>query len=218
MSFSSVSNVIILFILLFSFNIVFAKDILINEIAWMGTEISSNDEWIELYNISNEDIPLENYKLFIGEKEIKLKGIIKANSFYVLERTDESTLPNIKADLIYTGSIKNTGAKIILKDNKNNVIDEADFTNGWTAGDNKTKQTAERIDDLWQTSIKKGGSPNEINIKAETKEEEKNSSVKEMQASLFEEITKDEQFPLGTMIGISFISATAIVFVRKQLS
>lgn len=218
MSFSSISNVIILFILLFSFNIVFAKDILINEIAWMGTENSSNDEWIELYNISNEDIPLENYKLFIGEKEIKLKGIIKANSFYVLERTDESTLPNIKADLIYTGSIKNTGAKIILKDNKNNVIDEADFTNGWTAGDNKTKQTAERIDDLWQTSIKKGGSPNEINIKAETKKEEKNSSVKEMQASLFEEITKDEQFPLGTMIGISFISATAIVFVRKQLS
>lgn len=218
MSFSSVSNVIILFILLFSFNIVFAKDILINEIAWMGTEISSNDEWIELYNISNEDIPLENYKLFIGEKEIKLKGAIKANNFYVLERTDESTLPNIKADLIYTGSIKNTGAKIILKDNKNNVIDEADFINGWTVGDNKTKQTAERINDLWQTSIKKGGSPNEINIKAETKKEEKNSSVKEMQASLFEEITKDEQFPLGTMIGISFISATAIVFVRKQLS
>ena len=218
MSFSSISNVIILFILLFSFNIVFAKDILINEIAWMGTENSSNDEWIELYNISNEDISLENYKLFIDEKEIKLKGIIKANSFYVLERTDESTLPNIKADLIYTGSIKNTGAKIILKDNKNNVIDEADFINGWTVGDNKTKQTAERINDLWQTSIKKGGSPNEINIKAETKKEEKNSSVKEMQASLFEEITKDEQFPLGTMIGISFISAATIVFIRKQLS
>ena len=96
MSFSSISNVIILFILLFSFNIVFAKDILINEIAWMGTENSSNDEWIELCNISNEDISLENYKLFIGEKEIKLKGIIKANSFYVLERTDESTLPNTK--------------------------------------------------------------------------------------------------------------------------
>lgn len=215
MSFSSISNVIILFILLFSFNIVFAKDILINEIAWMGTENSSNDEWIELCNISNEDISLENYKLFIGEKEIKLKGIVKANSFYVLERTDESTLPNIKADLIYTGSIKNTGEKIILKDNKNDKIDEADFTNGWTAGDNKTKQTAERIDDLWQTSIKKGGSPNEINIKAETK---KNSSVKEVQASLFEEITKDEQFPLSAMIGISFISAAAIVFVRKQLS
>lgn len=218
MSFPSISNVIILFILLFSFNIVFARDILINEIAWMGTEISSNDEWIELYNISNKDISLENYKLLINEKEIKLKGAIKANNFYVLERTDESTLPNIKADLIYTGSIKNTGAKIILKDNKNNVIDEADFINGWTVGDNKTKQTAERINDLWQTSIKKGGSPNEINIKAETKKEEKNSSVKEMQASLFEEITKDEQFPLGTMIGISFISATAIVFVRKQLS
>ena len=218
MSFSSISNVIILFILLFSFNIVFAKDILINEIAWMGTENSSNDEWIELYNISNEDISLENYKLFIDEKEIKLKGIIKANSFYILERTDESTLPNIKADLIYTGSIKNTGEKIILKDNKNDKIDEADFTNGWTVGDNKTKQTAERINDLWQTSIKKGGSPNEINIKNETKKEEKSSSVKEMQASLFEEIKKSEEFPLSAMIGISFISAATIVFIRKQLS
>ena len=42
--------------LLTPFSSVFAfapLEIIINEIAWMGTENSSTDEWIELYNNSN---------------------------------------------------------------------------------------------------------------------------------------------------------------------
>ncbi len=226
MSFSSISNVIILLILLFSFNITYAKDLLINEIAWMGTENSANDEWIELYNNSDKNISLENHKLIIGNKEIKLKGIIKANNFYILERTDDTTLPQIKADLIFTGSIKNTGEIILLKNDNNNIIDEADFSSGWIAGDNKTKHTMERIEDLWQTSLNKGGSPNAINIKAfnqNTREEIKPTSdqTKEKQEekySSIQEIQKENNnFPLKIMLGISFISGTVIVFIRKQL-
>ena len=215
MSFFSTSNALILLILLLSFNTVFAKDILINEIAWMGTENSANDEWIELYNTLDKNISLENYKLIIGKKEIKLEGIIKANSFYILERTDDTTLPDIKADLIFTGSIKNTGEKIILKDDQNNIIDEANFENGWTVGDNKTKQTAERIDDSWQTSSNIGGSPNQENIKivVAPKIDDTFSSIKEI------EIEKtNHSYPLKTMFLVSFLSAGTLVFIRRQLS
>ena len=86
-----ISIVLILFSLFFSFNIALANSVLINEIAWMGTEVSANKEWIELFNKTSQDISLENYTLLIDEKEIKLKGMIKANDFYILERTSDDT-------------------------------------------------------------------------------------------------------------------------------
>lgn len=208
MSTRSISTLIVLFFLFFSFNFVSAN-ILINEIAWMGTENSSNDEWIELYNNSNKNISLENYKLIINEKEIKLKGSIKANSFYILERTDENTLPQIKADLIYTGSMKNTGGKLILKNNQNEIIDEADFSKKWKYGDNDTKKTAERIENNWQTSINKGGSPKKENIK---------NVKKNLQITSFIEIKKESaNFPFFEMLITAFLSAITLVFLKKQL-
>ena len=209
MAIRTISNIVI-FTLFFSFNIAYAQDVLINEIAWMGTKTSANDEWIELYNPTSIGISLEKYILVLGEKEIPLQGIIKANSFYILERTDDNTLPNIKADLIYTGSIKNTGLKIYLK--KDNIlIDEANFENGWTAGDNDTKQTAERVENAWQTSINEGGSPNLENI---LQIKEKDSTEIN---SFSEEIEKNKNFPLETVLGLSFISGATLVFLRKQI-
>ena len=45
-------------------NIIYAAsagDVVINEIAWMGTEASSGHEWIELYNTTGNDIDLTNW-------------------------------------------------------------------------------------------------------------------------------------------------------------
>lgn len=209
MSQRSIPTFVILFLLFVSFNTAFAKDILINEIAWMGTTSNSNDEWIELYNISDKDISLENYLLIINNKEIKLEGKIKTNDFFILERTDDTTLPKVKADLIYTGSMKNTGGKILLKDSQNNIIDEADFSNGWTYGDNETKQTMERIENDWQTSLNPNGSPKEINVLKKEDNLQANSS--------FEIKKESESFPFTEMISFSFVSAIALVFIKKQL-
>ena len=212
MSQRSIPTFVILFLLFVSFNTAFAKDILINEIAWMGTTSSSNDEWIELYNISSKDISLENYLLIVNSKEIKLEGKIKTNDFFILERTDDTTLPKVEADLIYTGSMKNTGGKILLKDSQNNIIDEADFSNGWTYGDNETKQTMERIENDWQTSLNPNGSPKEINaINKKGKEDDLKAN------SSFEIKKESENFPFAEMISFSFVSAIALVFIKKQL-
>lgn len=144
-------------------------DVVINEIAWMGTINSANDEWIELYNNTENLINLDGWQLLTqdGTPKINLSGTIPANGFYLLERTDDNTVPAISADKIYTGALGNSGEALELYDNFGNLIDRVDNSSGWLAGDNKTKQTMERKNpqlegsnlDNWQTSQNPGGTP-----------------------------------------------------------
>ena len=136
--------------------------VVINEIAWMGSVTSANDEWIELKNNTNEDINLEGWFLKTTDEKIKiyLTGKIPANGFYLLERTDENSVMNIKADIIYTGALSNSGQSLELYQNSSILIDHLGFSSKWPSGDNTTKQTMERIDNSnWQTSKNPGGTP-----------------------------------------------------------
>lgn len=137
-------------------------DVVINEIAWMGTEISYNDEWIELRNKIDSSISLEGWvlKATDGTPEINLTGTILAQGFYLLERTDDNSVPNITADQVYTGALNNNGENLNLYDNLGNLIDAANYQDGWPAGDNSTKQTMERKGvNNWQTSQNPAGTP-----------------------------------------------------------
>jgi hypothetical protein len=146
--------------------------VVINEVAWMGTNISANDEWIELHNNGTEAVNLTGWFLEAadGTPTINLTGIISANGYFLLERTDDSTIPDITADQIYTGALGNTGEYLKLKDNTNNVVDDLDFADGWPAVDNSTKQTMEKILADWQTSLNPGGTPKIQNSSGTTEE------------------------------------------------
>jgi len=146
--------------------------VLINEITWMGTEISANDEWIELYNDSDQPVDLGGWILEAADSVpiINLTGTISAKGYFLLERTDDTTVPTITADQIYTGALGNTGEHLKLKDNTNNVVDDLDLTGGWPAGDNTTKQTMERTTTGWQTSLNPGGTPKAANSTGATTE------------------------------------------------
>jgi hypothetical protein len=136
-------------------------DVIINEITWMGSTNSANDEWIELKNTTDKDITLSSWVLKTSDEKIKinLTGSILAQGFYLLERTDDNTVPSITADTIYKGSLNNTGQYLKLYDSSNNLIDQGDFSLKWPAGDNTTKQTMEKTLTGWQTSKKPGGTP-----------------------------------------------------------
>ncbi len=148
-------------------------NMVINEVTWMGTNISANDEWIELYNNTENSISLDDWQMVSqdGTPKINLSGIIPANGFYLLERTDDTTVPNVPANQIYTGALGNAGETLELYDNFGNLIDGVDNSSGWSAGDNKTKQTMERINPFvsgsnssnWQTSENPGGTPKSQN-------------------------------------------------------
>ena len=54
--------VLVGFAFLFSFNLARA-DVVINEVAWMGTQTSQYEEWIELKNTGSESVSLVDWKL-----------------------------------------------------------------------------------------------------------------------------------------------------------
>ncbi|WLD94271.1 phospholipase D-like domain-containing protein [Alkalihalobacillus sp. AL-G] len=120
-------------------------EVVINEAAWMGTNVSYNNEWIELYNPTGNPISLEGWTLSTadGTPSISLSGSIPAKDYYLLERTADSTVSAVTANQIYSGSLSNSGELLVLKDESGIEIDSVDQ---WYAGDNETKATMERID------------------------------------------------------------------------
>jgi len=122
-------------------------DLVINEIAWMGTTVSYADEWIELYNTTGQSISLTGWTLRAtdGDPNISLSGSVAPYEYFLLERTDDTSVPNIAANLIYTGSLGNTTETLELRDASGNLIDTV---NSWYAGDNTTKATMERTNPL----------------------------------------------------------------------
>lgn len=123
-----------------------SQDVVIAEIAWMGTTASSTDEWLELANNTAADIDLSGWRLVSsdGTPDIALAGILPANGRFLLERTDDSTTP-YHADMLYTGALVNTGEILTLTDALSQVVDIANDNGPWFAGDNTTKETMTRV-------------------------------------------------------------------------
>jgi len=131
-------------------------DVVINEIAWMGTEADYRDEWIELYNNTDRDIDLTGWTLEAadGTPSIMLSGTIPAKGFFLLERTDDKTVSDIQADQIYGNdgpvwALKDEGETLFLKDPAGSPIDSANSDGGtWPAGSKANRSSMERIDPL----------------------------------------------------------------------
>jgi len=161
-----------------------AEEIVINEIGWSGTQASSFDEWIELYNTTAQTIDLTGCTLLAddGSPNINLTGTISANGFFILERTDDNTISNIAADQIYSGTLSNAGETLRLYSPSGELIDTANIAGGaWPAGDSDLRTSMERKDNTsdsasaWGTNngvIKSGsdaqgnvilGSPGQLN-------------------------------------------------------
>jgi len=125
-------------------------DVVINELMWMGTAASSSDEWIELYNNTNYDVDVSSWvlKSADGVPSIPLTGIIKANSYYLLERTDDNTVSDIAADKLYTGALSDIGEDLVLYDSYTVAVDSVPCAAGWFAGAKAPYYSMERINPL----------------------------------------------------------------------
>ncbi|MEK7463469.1 MAG: lamin tail domain-containing protein [Patescibacteria group bacterium] len=132
------------------------QKLLINELAWMGSVKNSSDEWIELKNISGTELNISNWQVLDKEEQIKItfpeNTKVSAGGFLLLERTDDNSAPNVKADIIYTGALSNSNEALRLFDDKCGLVDEVFANSEWSAGDAPTKRTMERQTDLtWWT-------------------------------------------------------------------
>ena len=189
------------------------SDLVINEIAWMGTESSHYDEWIELKNNSEEVVNLAKWKLKTDDEDliINLKGEVEPNAFFILERTDDKTLPEVEADQIYKGGLDNKGQHLKLMKN-NKVVQEINDKAGWRAGNKEDYKTMEKGEE-WHTSREKGGTPDRNNSEPVPKEEQMPS--RPLTSSL--EQNNNFWFTLTTGLIVSIFSAAVIYFLNYKL-
>lgn len=148
---------------------IITSPVVINEVAWAGTEADIFDEWIELYNKSSKDIDLSEWVFMAedGVPYIPLSGTISAGGYFLIERTDNNTVSDILADLIVpfsgigSGSgLGNSGEHLSLvyvDQNATSTVDEVPLCNSsWCGGQTLNNYTMERYDPYasdWSTAI-----------------------------------------------------------------
>ena len=144
-----------------------SAQVVVNEIAWMGTSVSANAEWMELFNNGNTAVDLTGWHLVAanGTPSITLSGTIAANGYFLLERTSDASVPAVTANQIYTGALTNSGTSLTLTDTSGSVIDTVDGGVNWAnvGGDNTTKQTAQKTANGWTTATSTPGTVNAAN-------------------------------------------------------
>lgn len=124
-----------------------SEDVIINEIAWAGTQSNSNDEWIELYNNSNQIIDLTNWYI---EDDVTTRytitgGEIAPYGYFLI--ADSASAVSVTPDQVIGLSLANTGDKLVLKDPTGIAIDTVNGSGGsWYAGNSTNKATMERLD------------------------------------------------------------------------
>jgi hypothetical protein len=153
------------------------RTVIVNEIAWMGSPQrdgasagqAAADEWIELKNISAGSISLAGAQIADQDGKFRITfpddASIAPGGYYLLERTDDATVPGVPADHVYTGSLANNGMWLRLFGGNCDLWDEVNALGGWQAGDAATRATMERTADGagWQTSAVSGGTPRAAN-------------------------------------------------------
>ncbi len=168
--------------------------VVINEVAWMGTEATggSSCEWVELLNNDAEPVSLSGWTLTIANtgaaaKVVDLSGSIAAGGYYVVARNTASCLasePTLSANLqtSFGSGISNTATVLTLKSG-GSVVDALDVSGGWddVGGLNGTdsKLTAQRHNEGWITAGPTPGAANSTEdyvAPADDKEEEVSSS------------------------------------------
>ncbi len=126
--------------------------VVINEVAWGGTAADTAHEWIELYNITDQPVSLDGWRLFSsdGGPSITLSGTILAFGYYLIERTTDLAVSDIPADWVgsFGTGLNNAGEILTLTNSLGEVIDAANGNGGpWPAGSGSPDyRSMERID------------------------------------------------------------------------
>lgn len=136
--------------------------VVINELMWMGSSTNTDDEWIELRNMTGNPIDLSNWQItsLVGTSNTETLMLtipsgktISANGYFLISHFNKDTsVINVEPDLVDTHVVlRNSDLQIKLYKgiwtNLANLIDTADDGSGSPlAGNNTTKKSMERND------------------------------------------------------------------------
>jgi cardiolipin synthase A/B len=92
--------------------------VVINEVAWSGTEANGAHEWVELYNNLPISVSLDGWRLVISSTAlytVKLAGYIGPSGYYLIQHSASTFSLGPQADLTSTNLIlSNRGAELML--------------------------------------------------------------------------------------------------------
>ena len=209
------------------------SQVVINEIAWMGSPVDGvaenqwwRYEWLELFNAGESAASLDGWVIELRRQNldfaISLAGGIPARGYFLVVSSGKIPLAHVNyANL--GGKFFNGGQHLLLKNSSGVVQDEIDARTGWFAGDNKSKQTMERTDPLkeslpaqagsdpqnWHTSEVAGGSPGRENSKVPEVAPKKTGP-------LVEPVSTQLPFHFVLAAAVALAAALAVVWLRRK--
>jgi len=143
----------------------------ISEVAWSGTQANWADEWLELRNTSDNEIDLTGWTLswegvtvHLGKEQGNTIAVnektIGPDEAFLLERSDDEAVASVKADLVFQGSLANSGEKLVLRNPQGEKVQVVDGSKGWMAGTSSSGDpgygSMELVDGKWVTRKEKG--------------------------------------------------------------
>ena len=112
------------------------KYVIINEVAWAGTQAFAGDEWIELYNAGSAPVDLTNWRIQAadGDPLILLSGNLAPGGYLLLERGSQN-VTNVPGVVYNSVSLSDTGETLYLLDDTSSILDTANSNGGgWPSG------------------------------------------------------------------------------------
>lgn len=165
-----------------------SAQVIISEIAWMGTDAPTNAhycEWVELFNPGTETVSLSGWKLATadGGMNASLTGSIDPGEYLLVERYTANACPDPVASIDgisvpFGSGLANSGETLLLR-SSSAEIDRVDAAAGWeesVGGDATHKYTAQRAGEAWVTAAPTPGAANATESVAPEEESSSSSS------------------------------------------
>jgi hypothetical protein len=133
-----------------------AQPIVIGEVAWAGSSASLADEWVEVWNLGDTDLPLAGYSLHgASDKPIFFgdDAVIPAHGTYLVSNYGDSDVKSALGVLVQVVtssiSLSNSALQITLNDGTSDIDVAGDGKTPPAGSSGATKATMLRDGDAW---------------------------------------------------------------------
>jgi len=133
-----------------------AQPIVIGEVAWAGSSASLADEWVEVWNLGDTDLPLAGYSLRGASDKLIFFGndaVIPAHGTYLVSNYGDSDVKSalgVSVQMVTSSiSLSNSALQITLNDGVSDIDVAGDGKTPLAGSSGATKSTMLRNGDAW---------------------------------------------------------------------